>query len=127
MTDQELVKIIQKTIKDEIRPLKEYIEIVKSKISKLDLFQNVATEDTRKIKEQQSVINEKLDALEDVKEILEDRVYPSVVEIENTIKAYGDMYKINNENSKKLEKRLEVAEDKLNIQPDPEFSLVDVS
>ena len=59
MTDPQLVKIIQKTIKDEVRPLKEQVEIVKSRVSKLDLFQNVGTENIRAIKEQQSVMNEK--------------------------------------------------------------------
>lgn len=131
MTDPKLVIIIQKAIKDEVRPLKEQVEIVKSKISKLDLFQSANTANIRAVKEQQSVINEKLDSLQqdlqEVKEIQEDRVYPSVVEIENTIKAYGDMYKINNDNSKKLDKRLGVVEEKLSIQPPPEFSLADVS
>lgn len=84
MTDPQLVKIIQKAIEDEVRPLKE----------------------------QPSVMNEKLDALQEVKEILEDRVYPSAVEIENTIKAYRDMYKINKGSSKKLDKRLGTVEDK---------------
>lgn len=127
MTDDQLVKIIQKAVKDEIRPLKEHIEIVKSKVNKLDLFQNLATDNSRATKEQLSVVNEKLDMLQEIKETVEDRVYPSVVEIENTIKAYGDMYKINNDNSKKLDKRLGVVEDKLNIQPPPEFSLAEVS
>lgn len=127
MTEAQLLKSIQKTVKDEIRPLKEQVEIVKSKVSKLDLFQNLATDTTRTNKEQLSVINEKLDALQEVKDILEDRVYPSVVEIENTIKAYGDMYKINNDNSKKLDRRLGVVEEKLDIQPPPEFSLAEVA
>lgn len=95
MTDPQFVKIIQKAIKDEVRPLKEQVEIVKSKISKLDLFQSANTANIRAVKEQQSVMNEKLDALQEVKEILEDRVYPSVVEIENTIKVYGERMLVN--------------------------------
>lgn len=127
MTDNQLVKTIQKAVKDEVRPLKEQVEIVKSKITKLDLFQNLATDNTRDTKEQLSVINEKLDALQEVKEILEDRVYPSVVEIENTIKAYGDMYKINNDNAKKLEKRVETLENQAGVQAPPELTLAGVS
>jgi hypothetical protein len=97
--------------------------------------------------EPQSVINEKLDGIEDIKqdvetmkkdiegtkkqlsdlnEITGNRMYPSVVEIENKITTYADMYKINNDNSKKLDKRLGVVEDRLDIQPDPEFSLGEV-
>ncbi len=135
MTDEQLVKTIQKAIKDEVkqavkdevRPLKEQIEIVKSKVDKLDLFQSLVTNHTRTIKEQLSVVNEKLDALQEIKEIVEDRIYPSVMSIELDIKAYADMYKINNDNSKKLDRRLGVVEDKLDIDPDPEFSLAEVS
>lgn len=114
MTDDQLVKVIQKAIKEEIRPLKDQVEIVKSKMNSRDLFQTVASENTRTIKEQQSVMNAKLDTLQEdlskVKELQENRIYPSVVEIEYTIKAYGDAYKINNDNSKKLDKRLGVVE-----------------
>jgi len=134
MTDDALVKIIQKAVKDEVRPLKEQVEIVKSKVDKLDLFQSVGTENIRSIKEQQSVMNEKLDSLEEVKvtiielkEIVEDRIYPSVVEIEKDIKAYGDMYKINDDNARKLEKRVVTLEDHARIQSPPELSLAEVT
>ncbi len=49
----------------------------------------------------------------------------AVVELESTIKAYGDMYKINNSNSKKLEQRIEVLEDKAGVIPPQEHTLVD--
>ncbi len=131
MTDAQLIKTIQKAVKDEIRPLKDQVEIVKSKISTLDLFQKVTTNNISTIKEQQSVMNEKLGSLQEdlaeVKEIVEERLYPSVMEIELNIKAYGDMYKINNDNSKKLDYRLKVVEEKSGIKPDPEFSLAEVA
>jgi hypothetical protein len=38
MTDDQLVKVIQKAVKDEVRPLKEQVEIVKSKVSHLDMY-----------------------------------------------------------------------------------------
>lgn len=134
MTDDQLVKVIQKAVrdevkqavKDEVRPLKEQVEIVKSKVDKLDLFQSLITNQIRAIKEQLSVVNEKLDALQEIKEIVEDRLYPSVVTIELDIKAYGDMYKLNNDNAKKLDHRLKVVEKKSDIKPDPEFSLAEV-
>lgn len=135
MTDDQLVKVIQKAVKDEVkqavrdevRPLKEQIEIVKSKVDKLDLFQSLATNQIRAVKEQLSVVNEKLDALQEIKEIVEDRIYPSVMAIELDIKAYGDMYKLNNDNAKKLDHRLKDVEEKSNIKPDPEFSLAEVA
>lgn len=150
MNDDQLIKSIQKAVKDEVRPLKEQVEIVKSKVDKLDLFQSLDTNQIRAIKEQQSVINEKLDAFEevkvdlgevkenlenvqadlkDLKELKEtvDRIYPSVMQIELNIKAYGDMYKLNNDNAKKLDHRLKVVEEKSDIKLDPEFFLAEVS
>lgn len=131
MTDVQLLKAIQKTVKDEIRPLKDQVEIVKSKLNSRDFFQSVATENTRTIKEQQSLMNEKLDTLQEdlneVKELQETRIYPSVVEIEHTIKAYGDAYKINDDNARKLEKRVVTLEAHSQIQPPPELSLAEVS
>lgn len=131
MTDDALVKIIQKAVKDEVRPLKDQVEIVKSKLNSRDFFQSVATENTRTIKEQQSVMNEKLDTLQgdlsEVKELQENRIYPSVVETEHTIKTYGDAYKVNDDNARKLEKRIIVLEEHADIQPPPELLLVDIS
>lgn len=51
----------------------------------------------------------------------------SVVELESTIKGYADMYKVNNSNSNKLEKRIEILEDKSGITPPPELTLTDVA
>lgn len=65
--------------------------------------------------------------LHEVKDTQERQVLPSVVTIETTIKAYGDMYKINNSNAKKLEERIEVLEDKSGTTPSPEFILANVS
>lgn len=144
MTDAQLIKTIQKTVKDEVRPLKEQVEIVKSQVSKLDMYQSGTSHTVRSIKEQQSVINEKLDSLEtvkedvksiqrnleqlnEVKEIIEDRIYPSVMAIELDIKAYGDAYKINNDNARKLEKRVVSIEEHAHIKPSSELLLADIS
>lgn len=50
----------------------------------------------------------------------------SLVTIERDIKAYGDMYKINNSNAKKLEKRVGDLEENAGIIPPPEFVLAEV-
>lgn len=65
--------------------------------------------------------------LQEVKDTQEERILPSVITIETEIKTYADMYKINNSNSKKLEKRIEVLEDKSDIIPPPEFTLANVA
>lgn len=51
----------------------------------------------------------------------------SVATIEQTNKIYGDMYKVNNSGAKKLEKRLEVLEDKSGVTPPPELTLIDLA
>ncbi len=66
------------------------------------------------------------EALEPIKKKQENHS-AALVSIESKLDAYGDMYKINNSNAKKLEKRIEVLEDKSGINPPPEFTLVETS
>lgn len=51
----------------------------------------------------------------------------AIVELESTVKGYADMYKINDSNVRKMEKRLEKVEEKSDIDVPPEFQLADVS
>lgn len=106
-----------------IESIKEIVEITKDKVEKLELSQSVTNGQVRLIKDQQSVINKKLD---DINEVQEDKLLPSVVTIENEIKVYGDMYKLNNDNMKKLEKRMETLEDNAGVEPPPELTLTEV-
>ena len=55
----------QKTLKDELRPLKDLLEIVKDKVDRMETFQNVTMQQVRDIKAQQSVMNGKLDNIEE--------------------------------------------------------------
>lgn len=50
----------------------------------------------------------------------------SVLTIETTNAVYGDMYKINDDNSRKLEKRIGVLEDNAGIEAPPELTLLKV-
>lgn len=88
-----------------------------------DDFKKLLDEALEPIKETQrehtKVLKEHTEALETLQS--------SVVTIENTINGHGDMYKINNSNAKKLEKRIEVLEDKSGVVPPPEFTLAEVS
>ena len=54
-----------KTLKDELRPLKDILEIVKDKVDRMETFQNVTMQQVRDIKAQQSVMNGKLDNIEE--------------------------------------------------------------
>ncbi len=113
MIDEDLLQKIDELIDKKITPVKELVEVVEDKMSSARLSWSVAVSQTRAIREQQSVINKKLDEvketqkkhsekLEEHSDVLSNRIYPSVVEIENKIVAYSDMYKINNDNAKKL-------------------------
>lgn len=64
--------------------------------------------------------------LKQVKDTQENQLLPSVVTIEQNIKTYSDMYKMNNDNAKKLEKRVETLEDQAGIAPPPELTLAEV-
>lgn len=133
MTDEDFKKL-QKVVKDENRPLKELIEVIKQKVDRQDLYLTAAAANTRAIKEQQSVVNEKIDGIENrlddpetglkrINEQLEANT-GSLITIEGEIKAYGDAYKINDSNIRKMEKRLETLEEDADIDVPPEFQLV---
>lgn len=111
-----------KTLKDDLRPLKDLLEIVKDKIDKMETFQSVTMQQVRDIKNQQSVINGKLD---DIGETLEGHT-GSLITIEKELKAYGDMYKINDSNIRKIEKRVKNLEKNTGIQSPPELVLTNV-
>lgn len=51
----------------------------------------------------------------------------ALVSIESKLDAYGDMYKINDSNVRKVEKRLETLEENADITPPSEFVLANVS
>lgn len=108
-----------KTLKDELRPLKDLLEIVKDKVDRMETFQNVTMQQVRDIKDQQSVINRKLD---DMQETL-DAHTGSLMTIENELKGYADMYKINDSNNRKMEKRLETLEEDAGVDIPPELKL----
>lgn len=68
---------------DVLKQIKEVLDIVKSKVDKLEFFQDVTSEKVRFAKDQLSVINEKLDSHS-----------ASLISIESKLDAYGDMYKL---------------------------------
>src|SRR3989338_8769495 len=102
----------------------DFTKLLDEALKPLKEGQDELRQDLQEVKHTQGQLAEDL---KEVKDTQEQQLLPSVVTIETTIKAYGDMYKINNSNSKKLEKRIEVLEDKSGIVPPPEFTLTDVS
>src|SRR3989338_4849323 len=128
----------KKLLDEALKPLKEGRDELRQDLQEVKHTQGQLAEDLKEVKDTQGQLAEDLkevkdtqgqlaEDLKEVKDTQERQLLPSVVTIETTIKAYGDMYKINNSNSKKLEKRIEVLEDKSGIAPPPEFTLTDVS
>lgn len=71
MDEDKLLKKIQLLVKEEIRAVKDIAEMTKKKVDSHDIFLHSTTENVRTIKEQQSLMNEKLDALSgDMEQVL---------------------------------------------------------
>ena len=72
-------------------------------------------------------VNQRLDdfskELAGVKNTIETRVLPPLVYIETTVKGYADMYKINDSNIRRMEKRLKTLEENTGVEVPPEFQL----
>lgn len=67
-----------------------------------------------------------MERLEHNSDMIDNRLLPSILEIENTNTIYGDMYKLNNDNMVKLERRIEILEDDAGLQATPELTLAKV-
>lgn len=61
MDENALLKKIQQLVRDEIRPVKDLVEITKKKVDSQELYLHAASDNIRRVKEQQSLMNEKLD------------------------------------------------------------------
>lgn len=64
-----------------------------------------------------SDIGELKGTIDELKDIQENRLLPSVTYIETTVKSYADSYKINQRNIERLDVRLNTVEEELAIEP----------
>jgi len=112
MTDEEIRKL-KAIIKEEIKPVKELAEITNQKVRSIDGSQMLMSSQLRRVADQVSVINEKLDSQTDT---LGSHT-ASLVVIEDTLKGCGDMYKVNKAKTEDLDARVEIIEDKLGLAP----------
>lgn len=71
------------------------------------------------IKDQQSVMNGKLDQVQET----QDSHTASLIKIESTLEGYADAYKVNKGNIERLDERLAKAEDQLDISVPPELAI----
>ena len=103
---------------DDLKKIKDLVEIIVKKIRGIETQQGVMAEQVRVITGQQSVMNDKLDNVEgklgSIEEKLDNHTV-ALMKIEDTIEGYADMYKVNKEKNEELEERVETVEDKLSI------------
>lgn len=94
-----------------------------------DEFKKLLNEALEPIKKNQNKHSKSLGSLSKTAktqaEILE-TLKSSVLNIETTNAVYGDMYKINDDNSRKLEKRVVVLENNAGLEAPPELTLLKV-
>ncbi len=104
MNDSDFKKL-RELIKEELRPIKDIVEMVKKRVDGQELHINVTAENVRSVKEQQSIMNEKLDSHS-----------ASLMSIEAKLESYADSYKINQHNIERVDTRLTAVEDNLGIE-----------
>ena len=94
---------------DDLKKIKELLEIVNNKVGKLETHVSVHTSTMHIIKDQQSVVNEKLDGLHEgiaeMKETLENHG-AALVNIESRLDGFADSWKINRAEINKVKKHL---------------------
>lgn len=126
-------KKLEDLLKKTIRPVKELVEVLKSKVDKQQLYLVTTSSDVKSIKEQQSVMNEKLDAHGEKLEILWDQVERVTVDLTEVKEAQSLHTAVlnrieskvdnNSEDTKKLDKRLAEVESDAGIVPPPELTV----
>lgn len=134
MSNEETKKL-EDLLKGAIRPLKELVEVLKSKVDHQELYLVATSSNVKSIKEQQSVINEKLDTQGKKMDILWDQVEKVTMDIEE-VKETQDLHTAvlkrietkvegNSDDIKeKVDKRLTKVENRLGIVPPPELTIV---
>lgn len=98
------IKKLQERLDTKFKELKDLVEIIAHKVRSVEAHQGVMAEQLRLIKDQQSVINEKLDSQT-----------ASLLKIEQIMEGYADMYKVNKEKNEELEERVDLIEDQVGI------------
>lgn len=101
---EELLEPIKKDLGEINKKLEQHTKILGQHTKILDQHTKILGQHTRKL----------------------DQHTGALVNIEDTIKVYGDMYQVNNDNAIKLEKRIGTLESNEGIVPPQEFRLIDL-
>ena len=124
MDENKLKAIVKEVVDEAVEPIKLDLVSVKTDLNDLKIDVSSVKTDLNDLKIDVSSV--KTDLVE-VKDIVENRLHPALITIETTIKGYGDMYKVNDSNIRKMEKRLETLEEDSGVDVPQEFQLADVA
>lgn len=94
---------------DDSKKIKELLEIVNNKVGKLETHISIHTATMHVIKDQQSVMNEKLDSLQEGMDEMKERLEnhgAALVSIENRLDGFADSWKINRAEINKVKKHI---------------------
>lgn len=106
MNDEELKKL-KELIKGELREIKDLVEVIKHKVDTQQMFQSTASGNIRLMKEQQSIMNEKLG---DIQKTQENHT-GALMDIESRLEGFADAWKINKQRIERVEKHLGLSAD----------------
>lgn len=109
MDENKLKAIVEEVVNKAVEPITQRLDGVESKLG--DIEARLDNPDTGLKR-----LNDRMDANT-----------AAVVKLESTINGYGDMYKINDSNIRKMEKRLETVEEDAGIAVPPEYHLEPLS
>lgn len=112
---------------NDLKQIKDLIEIVKHKVDLMEASKTGELASIHLIKDQQSVMNEKLTSIrkdldevkDDLKEVKQTQQSHtgSLMSIEATLNGYADAYKVNKVNIERLDERVAKLEDNAGIIP----------
>lgn len=85
-----------------IRSVKDIVELVKKRVDTIQMFQSSASDNIRMMKEQQSLMNEKLEEIQETQE----SHTGALMDIESRLEGFADAWKINRAEINKVKRHI---------------------
>ncbi len=85
-----------------IRSVKDIVELVKKRVDTIQMFQSTASDNIRLMKEQQSLMNEKLEEIQETQE----SHTGVLMDIEGRLEGFADAWKINRTEINKVKRHI---------------------
>ncbi len=112
MDEDKLRAVVKEVVSEAVEPLKKQLGNMDGRLGNIEGKLGNVEERLDDPDTGLTAINRRLDANT-----------AAVMKLEETVNGYGDMYKINDSNIRKMEKRLEAVEENDNIDVPPEYQL----